>query len=1087
MTSDLMLTQANNLARQYLAALPGQSNSRRLPGSTLMTARPHSPADSLTHGQAVSRILAKWQAKPALQAAALLHSLYGQGVIPPAEITTACGEETAALCQHYFETLYQPAEPRRRGKILHQKRIKLYMAAYQNPDLAFLGVANLWDHFRFARRSHDPHLQRAFIDEATDVLIPLLDMLGMWRPKLKVETWVKLRSIRRQDLDMLHRRIALSKPARQQAFQRVEQQLRPVLPQARLHAQPLALAKIYNPILPGNINQESLQKVTIDVLVDTEAACYEALRWIHHLWQPLEQKITDYIGACKLNGYRCLETTVTTKIDGLPTRLHFNIQTQEMDRVNQWGIAAAPSPQSGLAQAWWNNRAESYGQICAAPAGALPDVLYVFSPQGQLFKFACGSTVVDYAYQVHSEVAAQTKRFMINGETVSPAAVLRHLDLVQLERDPQFAGPTPSWLNAARTARARSDIDRFLKRRRRGKARGRELIDIRLKELANHYRLDIPAHRVEQALKEFAVRRNLESVEQLLADVAAGRAPIEPVLHPLFSDEVVRQIELPAELNLSTRQLTLAQCCKPRPGDSIVGRPRYQAGQIIRAKVHQTGCQRVAHLPELIPLKWQLQPRLNAVARLEMTALAKNRLLQDALRLFDPYQADVTLHKVDAVARNGTARLSFTVEAKHHELLETIAQQLEHLPGHSINSVRQMRLTFSEREELVRTDHPAAFNPYRRQPVKDRDMFFGRTQELAYIQKLLSADIGTVFVQGQKRVGKTSLLLYLKKHYLNRRSKVPVYIDFQLLSQTSGPGFFYEIASAVYSDLQADNQINHLVDPPLKELFERAPAQQLIDYLQRVQSQFGLNKLVLLIDEFSRTIDEYQHQRLNDAVFHQWRGIVQATTPKISYVMVVQAQTYHHLQNQANDVALTPIWQLLELGATVPLPPLTRTDAQQLIERPTYNHLEYSPQALGYIWRLTGGSPFLIHAFCYELVNHMAAASSRQVTLTEILAVRASFLPAHNEGIFAHLLNVIYNIPHGALVCHHLAVALNQADSAVRFELLAGALPNLSAETLAHTLQQLEEQHILAQPADNTWQFASLLFGHWLLRNRVVN
>ncbi len=1083
-----LLEQAKILAQTATQHSARRGGADCLPVHAFMAVRPNSVAESLAHGQAVARVLSKWKATPQLQAAGLLHSLYCKQAISAEQIAEFCGDETAQLCRHYYDALRQTPEAPRRGKPAVIKRVKLYTAAYRNPDLAFLGVASLWDHFNYVRRTSDPNLQRAFCEEATDVMIPLLDMLGMWRPKSKVETWLKLHHISPQDHDIVLKRIAPTKAVRAQTFELVTQTLAAVLPDISLQAKPLGLAAVYNSAHPDKVNHEILQKLTVEVLAPTEPACYDTLRWIHHFWQPVEGGLVDYIGTCKINGYRCLQTTVIVKTGNSHTRVHFKICTPEMDRVNQWGIAAIQTDHltAPAAPAWWNARAESYAQICSAPLGSLPDILYVFTPQGQLLKFSRGSTVVDYAYQVHSEVAHQTRRFKLNGEAVAPATVLRHLDLVELKRDPQFSGPTEAWLYAAHSSRARTDIDRFLKRQRRGKIHGREVIDARLRELSNHYHLDIPNQQVEQTLRQAAHRHSFESVEQLLSEVGAGQVPLEPLLHPLFSAEVVRQIETPAELHLRSQQLTLAQCCKPRPGDDIVGRPKYQNKEIVRLKVHQAACLRIAGEAGAIPLKWQLQPALNTVARLEITALAKINLLAEALAQFSPYAPDITLHTVNAVARGGAARLNFTVEAKNQLLIDAVAAKLQELPGHHINEVRQMRLTFSERQELVTTDNPAAFNPYRRQPVQDRDMFFGRTQELAYIQNSLCDGIGVVFVQGQKRVGKTSLLLYLKKYYLNRRSKVPVFIDFQLLSKLTGPAFFYEFASAVYNDLQADNQINHLVDPPLRDLFERDPARQLADYLQHVQSHFGFNKLVLLIDEFSRTIDAYQQERIDDTLFHQWRGIIQATAPRVSYVMVVQEQTFFRLQQTPNQNPLAPIWHLLELGQTISLPLLTRKDAHQLIERPTYHHLDYSPEALGYVWRLTGGSPFLIHAFCFELVRHMAHSGRRRVDADDVTAVQHEFMHP-KEGIFAHLLDVIQNITHGVLVCHRLAAALHKADVAIQAHTLQAALPNLPPEALDRALRKLEAQHILTQPNPNAWQFASLLFGHWLLTNQVLD
>lgn len=1079
------MVQALALVQRLMKFADSDRAGRIPPLDGLMAHRPQSLAESYRHGQAVTRILESWQTEATLQAAGLLHSFVYKKLLSPEQIAVECDPQVAFLCDQYWQILSQVPDSQRRGKSQTTKRVKLYMAAYCDFDLAFLGAANLWDHFTVARQS-DAAFQRLFADEAHEVLIPLLEMLGMWELKTEIETWLMQRGQHQQDYQFLVKRLAQLEETKAQGFELVKEKLQPQLPTAWISYQLPAPAQIYNPHFPEKARPEALQNLTVNILMETEEECYLALRWIHCFWEPVEHSLVDYIGQSKLNGYRSLQTTVIIPIGNNHIRAQFIIRTQAMEKINRWGLVALQSqtpPFAELSRTWWRDRTVAYTKICSAPLGALPATLYIFSPQGELFSFRRGCTVVDYAYQVHSEVAHQCKRFKVNGEIVGPTTILRHLDLVELERDPQFAGPNRVWLAAARTDRARSHIERFLKRQRQDHVHGRAVLDRQLRELEEHYRISISSYRLDQVLSQMVHQLNFERLETLLAEIAAGRVATGPILHPLFAEEVTRQVELPAGVRLRNNQLSLAQCCKPRPGDDIVGRARQREGRITQLKIHQVGCPRIKHFSESVILKWRLQPRLNAVARLEVTALAEDRLLVDALQLFQPGSAHMTLHKVDAIARNGMAHLSFTVEARDRQVINQVVEDLKQLPGYSINEVRQMELLFAEREELVRPMTPTGFNPYRRQPVQDREMFFGRSEELVQCYNLLRAGVGVIFVQGQKRVGKTSLLFHLKKYYLNHRSKTPVFVDFQLLSNLSGPAFHYEIASAVYNDLQAEHHPGDL-EPPLRELFEMDPTGQLIAYLKRIQSHFGVKKLVLLVDEFSRTIDAYQQNRLDDTLFQQWRGVIQATVPQVSYVMVVQQQTYDHLSRQVYKERLAPIWHLLELGETLHLKPLSEQDAYQLIRRPTHNHLEYSPEALYLTWRLTGGSPFLIHAFCFNLVRHMALGSRREVEESDVEAVQLDFMHP-GESLFAHLLDMIQS-PLAEAICRHLVWSLNQADQTVSRKALAQALPHFSEKQLDEALEKLTDQAILVEVKPDTWHFASLLFGRWLAINRIL-
>ncbi|HRV94536.1 MAG TPA: TGS domain-containing protein [Anaerolineae bacterium] len=1082
-----VVVQARQLAESVAATQANTLSATSSAPETFMSHRPNTLAESYQHGLAVAQILAKWNAEPDLQAAGLLHSLIFKGVLSTEAVSSACDKRTAFLCEQYCDILKQSPETQRHGKPGVLRRIKLFIAAYCDPALAFLGVASLWDHFILARQS-EPAFQRLFATEVQEVMLPLLDMLGISVLKTEVETWVLQQGKHRQDYHYLTKRLAQTQELRLQTFEHVRQKLISHLPGANLSYKSQTPSQIYDPQFSEKAHPETLQRLLVDILVDTEAECYTALRWIHRLWQPVEYSLVDHIGVSQTSGERSLQTTVTVLLNSQSLRTVFNIRTHEMEQINRWGLAALQMRdhrQADLPRAWWSHRDESFAKICSAPMGALPETMYVFSPQGELFRFHRGCSVVDYAYQVHSEVAHQCKRFKINGEVVGPATILHHLDLVELERDPQFPGPNQTWLNAARTSRARSNIERILKRQARNQNEGRAVLNHQLRELSEHYRIDIPEHRIEQVLQQAARHLNFEQVEDLLAAIAAGRVSSEPILHPIFATEIVRQVETPESIRLFPHQLSLAQCCKPRPGDEIIGRPRYRDQEVIHLKIHQANCNYITkrNLAGEIPLRWRLQPQLKAVARLEMTALAKDTLLYDVMKLFRKNMPNITIHKVDAIARSGMVRVNLTVEAKDQSLIDKISQDLKVLPGHTISEVRQMKLLLSEREELVKPASLSGFNPYRRQPVKDREMFFGRSAELDTVSNLLRAGTGVIVVQGQRRVGKTSLLLHLKKYYLNRFGVLPVFIDFQLFGRLSDATFYYEIANAVYNDLQDESQAGDL-EPPLRELFEWSPPAELIKYLKNVQRHFGLNKLVLLIDEFSRTIDAYQQQRLDRTFFEQWRGVIQATIPEVSYIMVIQQQSYNQLQSLDDQTTVAPIWHLLELGEPMTLKPLDEKAARQLIERPTYNILEYSPEAIRQVWRLAGGSPFLIQAFCFNLVRFMAYKGDRHVTLADIELVQAEFMRP-NESLFAHLLDII-QIEKAALICRHLVRLTNGQDQVVSPAELTEVLPNVSKKRMLSTLKQLTHQHILIEPEPKTWMFASLLFSRWLAVNRIL-
>lgn len=1060
---------------------------------------------AVAKGEAVACILAEWKASAELQAAGLLQGLVRSGLLATERIAAVCGPRTAELCEQ-LSGLPPELRGRRhgepgaaglahpppgwRGQLLVYYRIQAFCAAYHDLDLGFLWAAILWRRFSDLRHAELPR-RRAYAEEGALVLGPLLDMLGMRLLKSELETW-----------------LAGADPAQSNIDAQAGRLLSTLVAEITARAPVLSTWYTGNPQIHNaeafRVSRPRPQALNVDILMPNEPECYHALYWAHRLYMPIEGALVDSIGSARVNGYRCLSTAVMAPLPAEEAgeedegrevkrvRVDVRIATPSMEEINAWGLAAfhlrGRAADTEL-DAWWTGAEAGAAAIDSAPIGSLPEVLHVFSPHGQLFPFDRGATVVDFAYHVHSELADQCKRFRVNGEVVEPATVLHHLDLVELEHDPRAPGPTQAWLEAARTNRARSKIERFLKRRSQGVMQGQKLVEQRLRDLETHYGFNLPEYRINQAYAQAMRRLKLSRVEELFAEIAAGRWQADRLLHPLFSQEIIRQVQIPRELKLRPDQVQLAQCCKPRPGDDIVGRPHTRRGAVLRLKVHRAGCQKRLASGDgapVVALKWRLQPRLKAAAQIEMSALDEDRLLGDAVAAIYALLPRITLYKVEAISRRGIAHCRFDLEAESQEVLDDLADSLRRLPGHSVDRVRVMSLPPSEQEEMLALRAPGVHNPYSRLPVGDREMFFGRSQDLARIAEWLRAGAGNIWLRGQKRVGKTSLLLHLKRYYLEHHEFVPVFVDFQLLGSMDTAGIFYEIASAVYSDLQSsvfrsDVRIAD-IGAPLRELFDHDPRGQFMAYLRSIESRLGGARLVLLLDEFSRAMDACRAGRLDAGFFLAWRGLIMATSPRISYVIVVQQKSYDSLLDQAAAGSPDPLWELFELGEQLVLRQLSEEDVHRLIEWPIRNHLEYSPEVVPYVASLTGGSPFLIQAVCSKLVTHMARSERRQVTWEDVEAVRSEFMQP-TENLFAYILDAIHGIGHS--ITQTMALLAEESGGPVTTEQLCEALPAIEPERLRRTLHELAGQDVVVEQGAGVWLFASRLFQQWLAFNAM--
>jgi (p)ppGpp synthase/HD superfamily hydrolase len=1027
----------------------------------------------------VAQILTEWQASVEVQAVALLHNFVYNRLAQLEEVAQQCSRRVAFLCEEYSRLASEQVETAPRGRWRARQRVQHFIAAYCDPELAMLALAVLWERFRCAQ-SGDPAHAHHFADEARLVVGPFLDMLGIRALREELDVWLW----RQQEPAA-----PLLEKVTMRAFEAIRTQLSPLLPAATILQRQYTLPQTeLDAAVKGSSKLASpkLQPVVdVSVLVGDPEACYRALYQIHRLFQPVEGAFFDHMGEPRINGARSLQTAVIVMVGGQRLRANFFICTHEMEEINRWGLGALHlhnRRQIDLPHVWWNTAAEGYAQITSAPVGSLPDTLFVFSPQGQLFRFHRGCTVVDFAYHLHTELADQCQRFYVNDEVAEPNTALHHLDLVALEHDPRAPGPTQLWLNAARTSRARNHIERFLKRRGLGVDHGQKLMDQRRKEMEDYYGFNLPEHRITQATVKSMRELKISRIEDLLAEVATGRFAADRILHPLFAEELIRQIQTPRGSGLRPHQFRLAQCCRPRPGEDIVGYPFRRHGEIMQLRIHRAGCERIQDAEDLLELKWRLQPHLKTIAQLEVTALDEDGLLGEAVSQVYRMLPRVTLHKAEAIAQLGVARLRFNLEAESDEVVDAIADGLRALPNRSIVEVRQTRLPPSELEAASTMDTACGFNPYSRLPVNEQAMFFGRSEELAHIYDWLRSGVGNIWLLGQKRVGKTSLLLHLKNHYLKERGYVPAFVDFQLLGNLSKSNIFFEVANAVYNDLQADPRIGE-VGAPLAAMFVHQPPVQLITYLRSLQSRLGASRLVLLLDEFSRTTDAYLHEQVDRSFFDEWRGLLQATAPGIGYITVVQQQTYDSLSKRAQIDLGEPSWHLLELGEKLVLKSLLDQEVRRLIEWPMRNYLEFTPETVASVARLTGGNPFLIQAFCFKLAGHMADQDRRHVEQADIDAVRMEFMqPA--ESVFAHFLDMIRGMGHQ--ITQQLALlAEARRGNVVGWDEITAALPNLPPDKLRRALRQLTDCDILIQPAPDAWQFASLLFQEWLALHTV--
>jgi guanosine-3',5'-bis(diphosphate) 3'-pyrophosphohydrolase len=357
------------------------------------------------------------------------------------------------------------------------------------------------------------------------------------------------------------------------------------------------------------------------IITDSVDTCYRILGAVHSLYKPVPGKFKDYIAIPKVNGYQSLHTTLFG-MHGVP--IEIQIRTEEMESMANNGIAAhwlykssddRPNQSHIRARQWVQDLLEMQKQagnslefIEHVKTDLFPDEIYVFTPKGTIMELPAGSTAVDFAYAVHTDVGNSCVACRINRQLAPLSQPLQSGQTVEIIAS--GSQPNPAWLSFVVTGKARSNIRHFLKNQSRSEAisLGRRLLNKTLSSFGYHLS-NIPKEKVGGLLEE----TNFEVLDDLLEDIGLGNRMAFIVARRLIPNEDGAKAEPstshPGDSALAIRGsegllMTYAKCCHPIPGDPIVGYVSAGRGMI----VHTENCNNVAEIrndpKKYVSLRW---------------------------------------------------------------------------------------------------------------------------------------------------------------------------------------------------------------------------------------------------------------------------------------------------------------------------------------------------------------------------------------------------------------------------------------------------------------------------------------------------
>ncbi len=459
----------------------------------------------------------------------------------------------------------------------------------------------------------------------------------------------------------------------------------------------------------GKAFNEIYDLTALRLLVDSVKDCYGAVGIVHSLWRPMPGRFKDYIAMPKLNMYQSLHTTVIGP-QGNP--LEIQIRTHEMHDTAEYGVAAHwryKRPGTAAGGAWdtwvsrimdWQRETPDAGDFMDGLRGDLDkEEVYVFTPKGELRALPAGSTPLDFAYDVHTDVGHRCVGAKVNGRIVPLTYVLKIGDFVEILTSKAPRGPSRDWLHLVKTGKARSKIREFFRREQREDAeqQGRDALQEAMR------RAGLPSQKLVGSPLLAAVMQdmNFRKAEEFYVSLGLGKTPVQTVVNKLIaglkSGEVVeaetaapdtgkrrrtrssaKSGELGIEIDgVADVLVRMAECCRPVPGDAILGYISLGRG----ITIHREDCPNVKALlrsPErFTPVSWAGSSRQSFLVELAVDGWDRSRLLEDLSRTFAEHGANIVganCHTDDQMIRN-----RFTVEVGDIDSLRHLVSALRNV------------------------------------------------------------------------------------------------------------------------------------------------------------------------------------------------------------------------------------------------------------------------------------------------------------------------------------------------------------------------------------------------------------------------
>lgn len=669
--------------------------------------REDSGLSSDQHALGTAMYLAELRLEPSSVSAALLHDMLIKTSVTVESIRDRFGHETAKLVEG-CTLLSRITWEKLKDEDIENLQ-KMFLAMADDARVVIIKLAAQLDLLRNFE-SFSKLTQEKTAKEALHIFAPLANKLGMWSLKGELEDAV-LKYFDKRKYDAINLQLAEHKDMRKRQIgsiiRTIKQKLTEQSIKAEILGRPKHIYSIYKKMKDTDRDFKDIYDIRgVRIIVDSVKDCYGTLDVIHGLWHPIEEEFDDYIANPKSNGYRSIHTAVKG-----PQKkpLEIQIRTYEMHHVAEFGLAShwkykektgfdtsveAKISYLRILLEWQQELAKSEDYLQSIKSPPLSEFVYVFTPKGDIFDLQKGSTPLDFAYRVHTDLGHRCRGAKVNGKLVSLDYKLKNGDRVEIIKAKEKR-PSRDWLNPklgyAHSSRTKQKIRYWFRKQERevSVARGREILERELRRssqrgknfedisrLFNYKksedlfeaigRYDISA----QHISEMLLRKDREFQDK---DQALQEKPESSIAAP--SPSVLPKVFVTGMKDFLTRT---AQCCLPLPGDDIVGFVTRGRG----VTIHRRDCYNITRQNDksrLIDVDWGEGLQKYAV-KISVEGTNSKKLLKEMATIIENEGANVLASSLDTQSKDPLAVINATIEITSIDQLKRIMNKIKTLP-----------------------------------------------------------------------------------------------------------------------------------------------------------------------------------------------------------------------------------------------------------------------------------------------------------------------------------------------------------------------------------------------------------------------